>query len=72
MPHDGNDFIHNDTHYMSAAHTVSHKHGFTENEMKEILEEAGLTEITLVPNVAHIPYGEKGVSLFLAHGIKPE
>jgi len=57
---------------MSAAHTVSHKHGFTENEMKEILEEAGLTEITLVPNVAHIPYGEKGVSLFLAHGIKPE
>ena len=72
MPHDGDDFIHTDPHYKSAAHIVSHKHGFTENEMKEILEGAGLTEFTLTPNVAHIAYGEKGVSLFLAHSIKPE
>ena len=72
IPHDGNDFLHTDTHYMSAAHTVSHKHGFTENEMKEILEGAGLTKFTLIPNVAHVTYGGKGVSLSLAHGIKPE
>jgi ubiquinone/menaquinone biosynthesis C-methylase UbiE len=72
MPHDGNDFLHTDTHYMSAAHTVSHKHGFTESEMEGILEEAGLTGITLIPSVAHITYEEKGISLFIAHGIKPE
>jgi hypothetical protein len=71
MSHDGNAF-HTNAQFKRAAHTAPHKHGFTENEMKEIFEGAGLTGFPLILNVANALRGEKDVSLFLAHGTKPE
>lgn len=79
MAHDGTLFKHehheHDPSFAAAVHTVSHRGGFAEEEMKFILEQAGgLQDFRWLPNIEAMcnKSGTKRVEIFLATGTKPQ
>jgi len=48
-------------------HIVPHKHGFSEDEMRELFEGAGLVSFSY----KEVASGEGDLDLFIAKGIKP-
>jgi hypothetical protein len=76
MAHDGTLFKHeHNPSFAAAAHTVSHRSGFTEEQMKFIFEQAGgLQDFQWLPNIEVVSNksGTKRVEIFLATGTKPE
>ncbi len=76
MAHDGTLFKpEHDPSFAAAAHTVSHRSGFAEEDMKFIFEQGGgLQDFRWLPNVEAVgnKSGTKGVEIFLATGTKPQ
>ena len=76
MAHDGTLFkSEHDPTFAAAAHTVSHRGGFAEEEMKFNFEQAGaLQDFRWLPNIAAVgnKSGTKRVEIFLAVGTKPQ
>lgn len=75
MAHDSTLFKpEHDPSFAAAVHTVSHRGGFAEEEMKLIFEQAGgLQDFRWLPNVETVgnKSGTKRVEVFLATGTKP-
>ena len=76
MAHDGTLFKpEHDPSFAAAVHTVSHRSGFTEEEMKLIFEhDGGLQDFRWLPNIEAVANKSdtKRVEIFLATGTKPQ